>query len=50
MYQAIADALRLLRLQGGLHSIVGVQTNNMKIASLVDKIGRVKMSKTTLDR
>ena len=50
IFQSIGDALSLLRKQGGLQTMAGVQTNNMKILSLVEKIGRVTMSKKTLDR
>ena len=47
MYQSIADALRL---QGGLQTMDGVVTNNIKPLTMIKKIGRVNMSKTTLDR
>ena len=30
--------------------MAGVQTNNMKLLTLIEKIGRVNMSKRTLDR
>ena len=50
IFQSIGDALRLLRKQGGLQTLAGVQTNNMKLLTLIEKIGRVNMSKRTLDR